>query len=243
MKKCNVTKAGYDFTFPELKKKSLEMSGLFRRDEVKLNQFGVSSTRLTNYEQKVAELDSIPSDLETETNKMIATELKNNLADELRFGLRTLSVYAKCAYKFGSAQLYRYTNEAPSKLNDAEIALRVKVLADLSKNDIETLAPYGLTIEYCDALLAKRAEFEDLFVTIATKVAERDTVTELRWTKANEVYKELIQLCEIGKLIWEQESEAMYNDYVLYPSSSSSKTPEEEVIENDNTDEGNSENG
>ena len=71
------------------------------------------------------------------------------------------------------------------------------------------------------------------FIDVDQQVVLRDSATENRWLIANEVYKQMAQYCEIGKFIWESVSEASYNDYVLYQTSSSKTNNDENDTQGD----------
>jgi len=238
MKSKNITKEGFNYTFPELVMRATEKSAQFKRDEVHFVGFGIPSSRIQNFELKVAELKTLPTDLEMEGNKMVSTELKQQLAQELRLRLKKLIVSAKTVYPEGSSKLRSYTIiDAPSQLTDIELSFHVNTLERLTRLNINDFTEVGLTLEFCDSLFALQDSFYNQYADITIKIDDRDNATAIRWTKANELYKEMATLCEIGKTIFESVSEAHYNDYVLYPTSSSTKnnvddeTPE--VIEDD----------
>jgi len=60
-----------------------------------------------------------------------------------------------------------------------------------------------------------------------------------RLAVGNELYDLIVELCDVGKRIWEHKNEAFYNDYVLYASSKSTSQTEEneDVIEETTTEE------
>jgi len=233
MKIKEIAKVGNGFTLPEFILKSGEMSGLFRRDELRLAPYGISSQYLTDYEQKVAELRVVPSDIEMENYKMKATESKNLIAEDVRCGLKKIVFFAKQVYEQDSAALALYLIGNLSKLSDADLLHFASVLANLTKLNIADFANVEITAEFCDNLISKCDTLNMQYAVIKNKIRERDKATEQRWIKANEVYTQMMKICEVGKFIWESESEACYNDYVVYPNSSSS-TSTNEVVDEEN---------
>jgi len=65
------------------------------------------------------------------------------------------------------------------------------------------------------------------------KIVERDTSTENRWTEANEVYTLMMEIANAGKFIWKDESEAYYNDYLVYMNSGNSNSTDNSNNETD----------
>jgi hypothetical protein len=60
------------------------------------------------------------------------------------------------------------------------------------------------------------------------KVTDRDYDTGNRLQLANNVYKQINEICQIGKAIWATENETLYNDYVIYENQySTAEVPEE----------------
>lgn len=231
MKLKNVNKKGYSFTVAELIIKANIMKSLFRRDEQKFALLGVKAQDLMSYEQKIIELERLPSDLEMETFKMTATQSKRNLAGSLKADIKRLGFLAKLVYQADDLKLRPYFVETPSELTDMELSYHSDYLARTSKRNIADFVNVNLTEADCDEIIARQVAFKESFIDVNEQVVLRDSATENRWLVANEVYKQMAQYCEIGKFIWESVSEASYNDYVLYPNSSSSNSAGDETPE------------
>jgi len=223
MKAKEVRKVGKSFTFAELIMKTATMGQVFRRDAEELSKFGIKLEVLTAFDEKSNELQTLPSDLEMQTLKMCATDAKNKLGEELREEIKRFVFIAKQVYGADNQKLYLYTIIAPSKLTDSSLSHQAWVVANITKNNIADFGEFNITDDDCSALIAMQEDFKMKFIEIDSKIKARDNATELRWTKANEIYKEMIRICEVGKFVWESVSEARYNDYVLYPNSGSSK--------------------
>jgi len=235
-KKETVNQIGTGFTLPEFILKSLEMKGLFRRDEIRLAKYGISPQMLELFEQNVAAIQTLPSDMEMETEKVIATEQKNQTGEELIMGLREIGFCAKQVYSADSADLKFYLPGRLTQLSDADLTFKVFHIASRAKKNIADFEEVGLTAEYCDNLISKIETFNNRYAAINDRILDRDKATEERWSKANEVYQQMMKICEVGKFIWETESEAYYNDYVVYPTSGSKSTVDNTAEdENQNT--------
>jgi hypothetical protein len=52
-------------------------------------------------------------------------------------------------------------------------------------------------------------------LTTYSRVSERDSATQNRAQKGNALYDKVVELCNVGKHIYEDTDEAKYNDYVI----------------------------
>ena len=66
-------------------------------------------------------------------------------------------------------------------------------------------------------------EFENALNLQQDKVADRDIGVERRTEKGNEIYDELVTLCDIGKDIWDNKDKTKYEQYCLYESNNEQK--------------------
>jgi len=219
-----ITKPCFSFTYAELLMKTAIMGSRFNRDREKFIEFGFPPELITDFEKNAIELNNLLSDLEMETFKMVAVENKNKTADEILTMLKRLIIYAKQVYEADSVDLKPYNIENPTKLSDAELSFQADILARYTKLNIADFTDVNLTEAFCDEMIAKNEIFKNQYADIKTKNKERDKATDLRWTKANEVYRQMMRICEIGKFMWEAESEADYNDYIIYPTSKSTQS-------------------
>ncbi|MGQ8335415.1 hypothetical protein ACUNWD_02620 [Sunxiuqinia sp. A32] len=55
-----------------------------------------------------------------------------------------------------------------------------------------------------------------------------------RITNANELYKIMSEICEVGKRIWDGNNQAYYDDYLIYGSQTPLLEENEEVPEEEN---------
>ena len=88
------------------------------------------------------------------------------------------------------------------------------------------LGDFGLTKQELDDFAALNEAFEAAKNELSLKVSEREFVTKDRIEKGNELYKSVVEFCEIGKRVYAKKNTAKYNDYIIYtPSAGGLKPP------------------
>jgi len=202
------------FGYAELIMKASEVNELAKRDSNQFNSNGFSERRRQKFEEMIFGLNKIPSDLRMEAKKIKATRLKNQISTELRSDLRKIIVFAKSIYgdKFEKAT---YSTIAPSKMNDKDLFFYAEEVLKFMSENIVDFADLELSQDYCEQINAKVADFKAKYLDMRNKVHSRNETTDLRWKKAKEVYNEMLLYCEMGKIIWEYENEALFNDYCI----------------------------
>jgi len=237
MKKENLSaKIGYGFSYSELLMKARVVSELVRRDIDKFKRYSVDLDRVTAFDQKIKEMQKLPTDVVMEVKKINATLEKHRILDELKAGLKNLIFLSKFVYKDKQECAKAYIVGYPSKMTEHALTHHVQALADLTKENIKDFEHLGVTIGYCDELLAKNEGFIKCYNKITKNIQLRDKATQNRWLKAAEVYNEMKFFSDLGKFIWETEGdEAYYNDYILKLNYYSSKTEPTVKVESPTT--------
>jgi hypothetical protein len=72
--------------------------------------------------------------------------------------------------------------------------------------------------------------FENAVNLQQDKVADRDIGVERRIELGNELYDELVVLCNIGKDTWNNNDKAKYENYCLYESNNDQKIARKERL-------------
>jgi len=211
-------------TFAEFTIEAGKKAKTFRRDIEELKTMGVTTETLDQFEQKLNTLDSLSTDTEMETLKMVQVEEKNQLAAEIKKSIKKIIIAANQVYKDQISYLNNYNSYDYPNITEKELSVVGYCVARVTKSRINDFTIYGITIEECDRLISMCDEHKEQIFFVNERVTSRDLATEDRWIKAKEAYSEMMRLCEIGKFIWADVSEAHYNDYIVYPNSSSENT-------------------
>lgn len=222
-------RVGQNMTFADFIVEGGSKAKTFRRDVEKLQEMGITPEVLTAYEQMLSELREIPTDTEMETEKMVAVDEKNKVADEIISKIKKISIAARQVYKNQSSKLNNYNSFDLSSIHERELVVISYQVARQTKENISDFSLYNITEADCDELLSKSVLYQEKLFEVNQKSGGRSHITRMRWEKSAEAYQEMMRICEIGKFIWADISEAHYNDYVIYSSPVSSKKSETEI--------------
>ena len=66
------------------------------------------------------------------------------------------------------------------------------------------------------------------------RVADRDIGVEIRMEQANLIYQKMIDVCNIGKDIWNEKDPIKYEQYCIYESNNEQKKARKERLANEN---------
>ena len=186
------------------------------RDKAKFLLYSFTDSDRDRFVADILTFKEINSDEYWEGLKMEKTQAKNDSRAALLAVIAPVRDRVKM--KFGEqSAIYRSLRLAEiTKSSDEDLyfaAKRVRSMAGAKKTELQTK---GLTDAMLEALDTAIREFDDAIDQVETAISERDEQTEIRVNMANSLYAEMVAICEIGKSAWVNESEAKYNDYVIY---------------------------
>ena len=88
-------------------------------------------------------------------------------------------------------------------------------MARVARQQIDFLADAGVNENVIKRVLDATQEFEIAVNIQQDKVSDRDIAVERRIEQGNELYEELITLCNIGKDIWAERDPVKYENYCI----------------------------
>ena len=209
----------FSMTYADLVGNCNKIHAFILRDASEFLLYGINTLAVTGFLTKINAFVDLPQDIALEADVINATKAKNELANELRIMLRAFSTRAKLALGEDDANYYRFHSKDLSRVPDNELFLFSEVVSQASVELLTTLATAGLTQDMIDDLDAKIIDFKTAVSTQLTAIADRDNAANNRVKKANELYGLLTKYCDVGKTIWYETNEALYNDYVLFQGS------------------------
>ncbi len=211
-------KRDFAMTYGELLQICDNVHSSMTRDIVSMGIFGVTPIKATAFKTQIDEFLAFPDDSSLVNEMMIATQNRNELANNLKILVRTFGVRAKIAFPNNQGKMDSFLLSDLSHASDSDLLFFCEKVAVKSVEYLTELAPLGLTQELIDELIAKTDEFRTARIAQEDSVQKRDESAHLRIEKANELYRSLINYTEIGKSVWYEVNEALYNDYVIYDS-------------------------
>ena len=117
--------------------------------------------------------------------------------------------------KFGAAKL--------GDMTDAQLVFCGRRVVRVARQQIDFLEDVGVNENVLNRISTATQEFEASINRKLDRVSDRDIGVELRVIKGNEIYEELVVLCNIGKDIWRETDRNRYEKYCLYESNNDQK--------------------
>ena len=217
----------YNMTDADLCMFTSNLVQFMTRDAAEFGNWGVDAADITALQTLGDEFEVFPTDEEFQADVSIAVEDKDAKVDSLRISIRYISTRAENKWGDDSARYKKFGVIGMNKMNDRDLLVCARRVVHVGTGFLADLSSEGLTQQMLDDLLALAQEFENSLNVLKDAIADRDIKTEERRLKGNELYSFVVKYCSYGKQIWENVSEAKYNDYVIYPTGSGGGTPGE----------------
>jgi hypothetical protein len=190
--------------------------GFMTRDITEFGNYGIDAADVTALETLGNAFEVFPSDEIYLADVGIATEDKDAALETLKLSMKNVTNRALNKWGDKSPRYKKFGVIGIGKFNDREMLFAARRVHLVGTEYLLQLADQGLTAAMLTTLQSDSQAFEDTLNELKDKQAERDIKAEERITKGNELYLIVAKYCEIGKQIWENVSEAKYNDYVIY---------------------------
>lgn len=220
----------YNFSDAELYTWCLERLAYVERDAQEFAGYSFGASRLEAFKTLCQQFAALPDDDELLGDQMLATDKKNEAREALKLQIR--SVMTRVATKYDIKE-GRYRKFGTSKMNDMTdpqlffCGLRV---VRVGEKLLDFLAETGLKQEHLDKVKQAAYAFEAAMQIQQDKIADRDIAVEKRIELGNELYRELVLICNIGKDIWISSNKAKYDQYCLYESNNDQKKARKEKL-------------
>src|SRR4051812_26493129 len=201
----------YSMSDADLKQQADNVKALITRDITDFNTRGVTSITLSDFQDLIDDFDDLETDEEMVGEVMEATNNKNNLAEHVRKGIRSIRNMADIVYKgIGKYNSFGFTDMA--NMSDNELYRLAKRVVRVGTKVLAELASQGLTQQVLDDFATLSVAFDQSIDAQQKAVEDRDLATAERVSQGNTLYAEMSRLCSIGKTLYEDTNEARYND-------------------------------
>jgi len=188
------------------------------RDAVSFAERGIDALAITALGNKEDEFEAFPTDPEYKALVTIAAEDKDADRAQLHSDIRGITDRAMIKWGAEAGRYKRFEVKDLTNMSDKDLHFAARRVVRIGTDYLLDLAAEGLTQAMLDVLTALAQDFEDHLNALGDAIADRDEKTEERIALGNELYALVAKYCEIGKVIWKETSEAKYNDYVIYPT-------------------------
>lgn len=215
----NPTKKEYTLSNPELMFLAGDFVVFMNRDTTEFAVRGVDAIAITAFEALGNAFEVFPPDEYYSALVTAEVEAKNLYRASSYAMVQKISGFFEQQWGLGSWQYKQLGIKSMSISSDDKYKSACRNVVAVATDQLANLTAIGLTQADIDTLDADAQSMEDEGHEIKEKMALRDSKTQERTLKGNELYSFVKQYSTIGKLIWENVDEAKYNDYIIYKTS------------------------
>ena len=190
------------------------------RDLSDLSTFGIQASSITALKALGDDFEAFPSDDTYYGEMLLATQTKNQLADQVRESIRNMALRVQLKWGANSPQYKTLGDMAVSKFSDEVLSgIADKILGRMNVY-LADLASTGLTQQDIDDYEELIESYEEALNSLSSAIELRDIKAKERILMGNELYSFVVNYCEIGKRVYEKSDPAKYNDYIIYTTTS-----------------------
>jgi hypothetical protein len=215
----------YNFADASLMQLADEVVSNGTRDSAELTPQGVTAARLGD----LAALNDTFRDMEDDEEwaGLVSEKTEDKDAALAVCEAGTRNIRRMVSNVFGE-QSAKYRRFGFTGINDLKDMDRIKAYFRVWRraSDLTTdLAPEGLTATVLADFRTACETADDAYDALVDTINDRDIATEERIELGNEIYAEVVKICNTGKTYWFDKEEAKYNDYVITPSGTTVNQP------------------
>lgn len=222
MKKQAVNRK-YNFPDADLYVQCLERIKYAHRDIKHFEQYGYSLDRLKGFKNNCDKFRGLPDDDELVGDQMVATDKKYEASEKLKSAIRSLMTRVAMKYSNRSGRYRKFGTAKIGDMTDAQLIFCARRVARVARQQIDFLAEAGINENVIQRVTEACRNFENALNIQQDKVADRDIAVERRTEQGNDLYDELVTLCNIGKDIWAEKDTVKYENYTIYESNNDQK--------------------
>ena len=219
----------FTFSYPELSQRGDRVEKVVARDILEFVKYGYPETLATTVKEKTEAFKAILPDMFYEGQKTLATSAKDEYKERLISMLDEIGFKAKLALGAKSKEYATFRFSGITRLNDKELVQYSKHVCKTAEFFKDVLATRNITEEDIKNTMAVTNNLDDAIDAQTEAIALREQMSVERLKKGNELYELILELCEVGKRIWDGRNEAFYHDYVLYGSNKSNDNGNDEA--------------
>ena len=210
-------KRKYNITDSELSGKCKNTISNMRRDIAKFSVRNITESQdIAPFEQEVDSFEEMLTDEELVGAKMEVTESKQGTANTVKIKIGVIMDAAERTYGTKSSVLKRFGTKGIHQMNNVQLLSCLNRVVRTTNKLLTNLAKAGITTADVDELKVLAKKFDDEIEGQGDAVNDRNIAKEERIIMGNLLYDKLVMFAKTGKNIWRYESEAKYNDYVLF---------------------------
>lgn len=220
----------FNFSISELAQRGDKVIRCYDRDSDLFAGYGYDGRIRDKLGIIISQVKDFPSDDYYESNQKLKTIEKNKIREILENNINDLRNRARLVYGIKSMEysLYKFANT--TEMADNELVQYALHIIQMAQPRLEELKKRQVTQELLNAILRGRNQLDAAIDEQTAAISLRKEKTVQRKHLANDLYKLLSEVCDVGKLIWRGKNEAYYSDYVIYGQAKSINEQVEEGV-------------
>lgn len=222
MKKQSINRE-YNFPDADLYMQCMERLRYAQRDIEFFSTYSFGQERVDKFKALCQRFHDLPSDDELLGEQMDFTEKKKAAAEQLKIAIRNIMTRVAMKYHNRSGKYRKFGTAKMGDMSDPQLLFCGRRVARVALQLMPFLEDAGLAHIHIDRIKECCDVFEDAINRKHDKVADRDIMVETRTKLGNEMYREFIILCNIGKDVWIDKDPVKYEQYVVYESNNEQK--------------------
>lgn len=221
----------FNFSFGTLTQRADRIDSLLLRDAAEFAALGYEDSYRADLKANVDVFRQLPSDDYWLGQQMLQTEAKKKALESLTDQLINLRFRAKLALGEQSVDYRALRFGKIQTMKEQDLIIFAHHVSTTCRQMLDKLERPNITEDMLTNLDTTTRQLDDAIDEQKKMISNREAKTFEREEKANAIYTQIAEICEVGKKIWEERNEAYYNDYVIYGSKEAIEEDEETEAE------------
>lgn len=226
--KKQVIHRDYNFPDADLYVQTMEKLRFAQRDIKAFDTYGYDLDKLKSINNLCKKFAKLPNDDELLGTQMLMTEKKAATAEKLKAAIRSVMTRVATKYSNRSGRYRKFGTAKMGDMTDAQLLFCGRRVVRVARKQIDFLAETGLKENHLVRIQDACRDFETALNIQQDKISDRDISVEQRVELGNQMYKEFVNICNIGKDIWAETNHTKYENYVIYESNNDQKKARKE---------------
>jgi hypothetical protein len=179
--------------------------------------------KLSGFVSQCDRFRDMPDDDELVGDQMLMTEKKYDASEKLKAAIRSIMTRVEMKYSNKSGRYRKFGTAKMGDMTDPQLLFCGRRVARVARNQADFLGDVGVTENQIQRVLDGCQAFENAMNIQHDRIADRDIAVENRVEQSNVIYQKMIEVCTIGKDVWEGKDAAKYDQYCIYESNNDQK--------------------
>ena len=208
----------FNFSYGELTQRCDRVSELLTRDATKFEEIGYNAEFTTSFKAQTDAFKTLESDTYWQGQQMMKTESKNKSRQHLSHLIGEFRFLAKLALGEDSVEYRSFRFSRLANLDENQLIIYANHVTKTALPLLPQLAIRRIDEANLQEITDAAIQLDNTIDEQKAAISTREEKSFERIAAANELYKTMSEVCEVGKRIWEGTNVAFYDDYLIYGS-------------------------